>query len=334
MQLQILEGLLPVLFPFPHTQCKSQKPPIFSANHTHTQSRSLSLAVCVCVYLCLTLTLWLPLSVFLSVCLSVSVSLCVTRKRKERERRQIEQQSGATIEQDQKRSWKPIRPQPELKLHSESKSIRIVCMCVCLCLSLCLSGGHETAHKTPMKDKTQNTITTKTEKRTWSILSKSIWSVSVSHSLEDHETHSKLARSARQNKNTMKKERNAQKLEVRSKTKQRMDLSFFLSFFLSVCLFPLLVLILVLFPFIAAPPEAKRHDSKHQKQNGSTRRRAGRTLHGIPSVVEAAAAGAKRRRTRERERERERERQQSGHKTRYQTRDDFLKVLTTSAATL
>jgi len=104
----------------------------------------------------------------------------------------------------------------------------------------------------------------------------------------------------------MKKERNAQKLEVRSKTKQRMDLSFFLSFFLSVCLFPLLVLILVLFPFIAAPPEAKRHDSKHQKQNGSTRRRAGRTLHGIPSVVEAAAAAgaAKRRRTRERERER------------------------------
>lgn len=57
----------------------------------------------------------------------------------------------------------------------------------------------------------------------------------------------------------MKKERNAQKLEVRSKTKQRMDLSFFLSFFLSVCLFPLLVLILVLFPFSTAPPEAKRH---------------------------------------------------------------------------
>jgi hypothetical protein len=127
----------------------------------------------------------------------------------------------------------------------------------------------------------------------------------------------------------MKKERNAQKLEVRSKTKQRMDLSFFLS----VCLFPLLVLILVLFPFSAAPPKEKRHDSK-QKQNGSTRRRAGRTLHGIPSVVEAAAAAAgaaKRRRTREREREK---RQQSGHKTRYQTRDDFFKVLTTSAATL
>jgi hypothetical protein len=56
-----------------------------------------------------------------------------------------------------------------------------------------------------------------------------------------------------------------------------MDLSFFLSFFLSVCLFPLLVLILVLFPFSAAPPETKRHDNK-QKPNGSTRRRAGRTL--------------------------------------------------------
>jgi hypothetical protein len=83
-----------------------------------------------------------------------------------------------------------------------------------------------------------------------------------------------------------------------------MDLSFFLSFFLSVCLFPLLVLILVLFPFSAAPPEAKRHDSK-QKQNGSTRRRAGRALHGIQSVAAAAAAAAKRRRTRERDREKE-----------------------------
>lgn len=106
-------------------------------------SHSLSLAASLCVSLCL------------SVYLSVSVSLCVTGKRKERERKQLEQQSGATIEQDQKRSWKPIRPQPELKLHSESKSIRIVCMCVCVSVSLCLSGGHETAEKTPMKDKTQ-----------------------------------------------------------------------------------------------------------------------------------------------------------------------------------
>jgi hypothetical protein len=168
MQLQILEGLLPVLFPFPHTRCKSQKPPIFSANHTHKHRVARSPCACVCISVSLSLSLAASLcvSLCLSVYLSVSVSLCVTGKRKKRERKQLEQQSGATIEQDQKRSWKPIRPQPELKLHSESKSIRIVCMYLCVSVSLCLSGGHETAEKTPMKDKTQNTITTKTEKRT------------------------------------------------------------------------------------------------------------------------------------------------------------------------
>jgi hypothetical protein len=51
-------------------------------------SHSLSLAASLCDYLCL------------SVYLSVSVSLCVTGKRKKRERKQLEQQSGATIEQD------------------------------------------------------------------------------------------------------------------------------------------------------------------------------------------------------------------------------------------
>jgi hypothetical protein len=30
-----------------------------------------------------------------------------------------------------------------------------VYVCVCVSVSLCLSGGHETAEKTPMKDKTQ-----------------------------------------------------------------------------------------------------------------------------------------------------------------------------------
>jgi hypothetical protein len=64
-------------------------------------------------------------------------------------------------------------------------------------------------------------------------------------------------------------------------------------------------LILVLFPFSAAPPpETKRNDGK-QKQNGSTRRRAGRTLHGI--IRSVAAAAEQRAEEHEREREREKE---------------------------
>jgi hypothetical protein len=74
-------------------------------------------------------------------------------------------------------------------------------MCVCVSVSLCLSGGHETADKTPMKDKKHKTRSQpkqEKKKKTWSILSKSIWSVSVSHSLKDHET--KQARSLCQTK--------------------------------------------------------------------------------------------------------------------------------------
>jgi hypothetical protein len=102
----------------------------------------------------------------------------------------------------------------------------------------------------------------------------------------------------------MKRKKHTKSWKCDQKTKQRMDLSFFLSFRLFV--FPADFDSSFVSFSAAPPPEAKRNDSK-QKQNGSTRRRAGRTLHGIiRSVAAAAAASAKSRRTRERERERER----------------------------
>ncbi len=65
-------------------------------------------------------------------------------------------------------------------------------------------------------------------------------------------------------------------------------------------------MILVFFPFSAAPPKAKRNDSK-QKQNDRHKKKQSWPGFAWHSSVAAAAAEAKRRRTRERERERERE---------------------------
>ncbi len=188
--------------------------------------------MCVCVSQSHSLPLSLSLSGCLSLCFSLSVclrlSVCNREKKREWERRQLEQQSGAKIEQDQKRSWKPIRPQPELKLQSKSKSICIVCMCVCVCLSPSVSlevTKQQTKHKTRSQPK---------QEKKHDQYYRNQLEVSLFLTILKTTKHSKFTRSTRQNKKTRWKERNAQKLEVRSKTKQTMDLSFFLSFRLFV----------------------------------------------------------------------------------------------------